>query len=149
MEGEGPSAGTPVQLGTLLASDDPLAMDLSVCRMLHIEPIGIPILKRARLRSLWPASVTYPLLTPEDVAHPGFVLPQTAGYLLTGKKQPKKHPMVTGQCTGCGQCAEICPKHAITTATGKAAVDLDTCIRCYCCQEICPEKAIVLTDQDT
>jgi ferredoxin len=144
MQGDGPSAGEPVHLGVLLASTDPVAMDLAVCHMLRLEPIGIPTLKQAKLRHLWPHEIIYPLLSPDDVAYTGFVLPNTAGYLLTGKDTPKKSPVVTPRCTACGQCHEICPKGAITNTRHKATIDYDKCIRCYACHEVCPEKAIVL-----
>ncbi len=146
MQGEGPAAGDPVQLGVLLASTDAVAMDLSVCRMLHLEPIGIPTLKQAKLRHLWPNKITYPLLAPNDVAFTGFVLPDTAGYLLTGKKTPRKRPVVTDRCTACGRCHEVCPKGAMSNTGKKASVDYTKCIRCYVCHEVCPEKAIILED---
>ena len=146
MQGEGPGAGTPVNLGVLLAGEDPIALDLAVCKMLHIEPIGIPTLKRAKVRKLWPPHITYPLLTPDNVAYEGFILPTTADYLLTGKKTPRQSPIVTTKCISCGQCTEICPKHAITNTPDKAKIDYTKCIRCYCCQEICPEKAIILEE---
>ena len=147
MQGEGPGAGDPVKLGVLLASTDPVAMDLAVCRMLRLEPIGIPTLKQAKLRHLWPKEIVYPLLSPDDVAYSGFVLPNTAGYLLTGKNTPSRRPVVTTRCTACGQCHEICPKGAITNTGHKATIDYDKCIRCYACHEVCPEKAIVLEDR--
>jgi uncharacterized protein (DUF362 family) len=147
MQGEGPGAGEPVQLGVLLASTDPIAMDLAVCRMLRLEPMGIPTLKQAKLRKLWPQEIAYPLLTPDDVVYTGFRLPNTAGYLLTGKNTPKKSPVVTSRCTACGQCHEICPKGAITNTGHKATIDYSKCIRCYACHEVCPEKAIVLEDR--
>lgn len=147
MEGEGPGAGDPVQLGVMLANTDSVAMDLAVCHILHLEPMGIPTLKQAKLWHLWPQAITYPLLSPDDVAYSGFVLPDTAGYLLTGKNTPTKSPVVTSRCTACGQCHEICPKGAITNTRHKATIDYDKCIRCYACHEVCPEKAIVLEDR--
>jgi len=146
MQGEGPGAGEPVSLGVLLAADNPIAMDLSVCKMLQIEPVGIPTLKRAKLRKLWPQHIIYPQLTPDNVTYNGFILPKTADYLLTGKKTPRQSPKVTVKCISCGQCAEICPRQAITNTPDKAHIDYAKCIRCYCCQEICPEKAIILEE---
>jgi uncharacterized protein (DUF362 family)/NAD-dependent dihydropyrimidine dehydrogenase PreA subunit len=147
MQGEGPGAGIPVHLGVLLAADHPIALDIAVCRLLQIEPVGVPTLKQAKLRKLWPPHITYPQLTPDDVAFTGFILPRTTDYLLTGKKTPQKSPTVTVRCTSCGECEDICPKHAITNTPGKATIDYDKCIRCYCCQEICPEKAVILEDR--
>jgi len=147
MQGEGPGAGDPVHLGVLLASTDSIAMDLAVCRMLGLEPMGIPTLKQAKLRKLWPREITYPMLTPDEVSYTGFILPNTAGYLLTGKNTPSKSPVVTDRCTACGQCHEICPKGAITNNGRKATIQYNKCIRCYACHEVCPEKAIVLEDR--
>jgi uncharacterized protein (DUF362 family) len=144
MQGEGPGSGDPVTLGLVLASTDPVAMDITVCRILGIEPIGIPVLKRAKIRNLWPERIDYPLLKPEDIAVTGFKLPDTADQLLTGRKPPRKSPIITDRCIGCGDCEEICPKGAVTVHEGAARVDYWKCIRCYCCHEVCPENAIRL-----
>jgi uncharacterized protein (DUF362 family) len=146
MQGEGPSGGTPVDLGIILASENAIAMDISVCNALNIEPVGIPVLKQAKLRGLWPKEIHYPQLTPEDVRYNGFILPSTANYILTGEKTPKKSPKVNSRCTSCGLCQEICPKHAITNTTQGAQINYSKCIRCYCCHEVCPEKAIELLE---
>jgi uncharacterized protein (DUF362 family)/NAD-dependent dihydropyrimidine dehydrogenase PreA subunit len=144
MQGQGPGSGDPVTLGVVLASTDPVAMDITVCKILGIEPIGIPVLKRAKIRHLWPERIDYPLLKPEDVAVTGFKLPNTADHLLTGKKPPRKSPIITDRCTGCGDCEEICPRGAVTVNDEVARVDYLKCIRCYCCHEVCPENAIRL-----
>jgi len=144
MQGNGPASGKPVNLGVLLAAENTIAMDIAICEMLSIEPVGIPVLKRAKLRRLWPNKITYPQLTPNDVKYTGFILPITAGYLLTGKKTPQQSPKVTSECISCGLCEEICPKNAITNKPEGAQIDYAKCIRCYCCHEICPEEAIEL-----
>ncbi len=147
MEGQGPGSGDPVNLGWLLASTDPVAMDIAVCRLINVEPVAIPVLKRAKVRNLWPRAIEYPILKPEDIACPGFKLPNTADYLLTGKKPPPKRPVVTEKCIACGDCQEICPKGAVQIKEQGARVDYSRCIRCFCCHEICPEKAIDLIAQ--
>jgi len=144
MQGEGPGSGDPVTFGLVLASTDPVAMDITVCRILGIEPIGIPVLKRAKIRHLWPERIDYPLLKPEDIAVTGFKLPDTADHLLTGKRPPRKSPIITERCIGCGDCEEICPRGAVTVHDEVARLDYSKCIRCYCCQEVCPENAIRL-----
>jgi uncharacterized protein (DUF362 family) len=145
MQGDGPFGGIPVELGLMLACKDALAMDLAVCDILKINPVGVPTLKRAKLRKLWPDNIKYPLLKPADVRYKGFILPSTAGYLLTGHKQPRKSPVVTNNCTACGECKEICPEDAIIVPNKtQAIIDYEHCIRCFCCHEVCPEKAIKL-----
>jgi uncharacterized protein (DUF362 family)/Pyruvate/2-oxoacid:ferredoxin oxidoreductase delta subunit len=144
MQGQGPGSGDPVHLGWLLASTDPVAMDIAVCRLIGIEPIAIPALKRAKVRKLWPEEIEYPILAPANIACLGFTLPNTSDHLLTGKKAPSGRPMVTEKCIACGDCEEICPKDAIQIKGERATVDDSKCIRCFCCHEVCPEKAIDL-----
>jgi uncharacterized protein (DUF362 family)/Pyruvate/2-oxoacid:ferredoxin oxidoreductase delta subunit len=145
MQGDGPFGGNPVELDLALASKDAVAMDLAVCEILNINPVGIPTLKRAKIRKLWPGEIEYPLLTPTEARYNGFILPSTAGYLLTGHKQPRKSPVVIQNCTACGDCKEICQEKAITVQNKtRAIIDYDHCIRCYCCHEVCPERAIKL-----
>jgi len=88
MQGEGPSGGSPVNLGITLASTSAVALDISICNILNIEPVGIPVLKQAKIRGLWPKEIQYPLLKPQEVTYHQFILPSTANYLLTGKKPP-------------------------------------------------------------
>ena len=121
-----------------------IAMDISVCKILGIEPVGIPVLKRAKVRGLWPERIDYPIQGPEDVADKGFNLPNTADHLLTGKKPPRKSPVITDKCTACGDCENICPKDAVKVKGQMAEVTYSKCIRCFCCHEVCPEDAIVL-----
>jgi uncharacterized protein (DUF362 family) len=144
MQGNGPASGSPVNLKVLLASENAVAIDIAVCKMLNIEPVGIPILKRAKVRGLWPKKIIYPQLKPDNVKYKGFILPSTANYLITGKKTPQQNPIVTSNCTSCKLCQEICPKQAITNKPEGAKIDYTKCIRCYCCHEICPEEAIKL-----
>ncbi|MFC1823274.1 DUF362 domain-containing protein [Thermodesulfobacteriota bacterium] len=144
MEGQGPGSGDPVELELVLASTDPVAMDIAVCKMIGIEPVGIPVLKRAKLRDLWPDSIDYPLLKPEDIPLKSFKLPNTAAHLLTGKKAPRKSPIITDKCIACGDCEKICPTGAVKVDEDLAKVDYAKCIRCFCCHEVCPEDAIKL-----
>ncbi|MBN2599131.1 MAG: DUF362 domain-containing protein [Candidatus Thermoplasmatota archaeon] len=144
MEGDGPSGGTPVDLGVLMASQNPVALDLAVCDMLGIEPMHIPTLRQAKIRRLWPAEIRYPLLSPQDVRYTGFHLPSSAVSLFSGPKKHRQRPIPTEKCTACGECVDICPKHAIQIKEQRASVDYTKCIACYCCHEICPYEAIKL-----
>lgn len=144
MQGDGPSGGTPVDLGLLLASDHPIAIDLAVCDILGIEPMLIPTLRQAKIRRLWPSQIQYPLLTPENVRYKGFCLPSSADSLTLASKDHRQRPLPTEKCTACGECVEICPKQAIQIREGLAVVDYAKCIACYCCHEVCPYKAIHL-----
>ncbi len=144
MQGQGPGSGDPVEMGLVLASTDNVALDIAVCRILGVEPVAIPALKRAKVRGMWPERIDYPIHAPEDVAYKGFRLPNTADHLLTGKKPPRKSPVITDKCTACGACENICPKQAVAVKGRMAEITYSKCIRCFCCHEVCPEDAIVL-----
>ncbi len=101
-------------------------------------------LKMAKIRGLWPERIDYPIQGPEDVAYKGFRLPNTADHLLTGKKPPRKSPVITDKCTACGEFENICPKNAVKVQGQMAEVTYSKCIRCFCCHEVCPEDAIML-----
>jgi formate hydrogenlyase subunit 6 len=50
------------------------------------------------------------------------------------------------KCTGCGACADVCPKHAIKITQGDGFSFLQhrygVCLYCRQCARICPQKAI-------
>jgi Pyruvate/2-oxoacid:ferredoxin oxidoreductase delta subunit len=144
MQGQGPGSGDPVRMDLVLAATDYVAMDIAVCRILGVEPVALPVLRRVKVRGLWPERIDYPLQAPEDVAYKGFRLPNTADHLLTGKKPPRKSPVITDKCTACGTCENICPKQAVAVNGRMAEITYSKCIRCFCCHEVCPEDAIVL-----
>jgi len=46
-------------------------------------------------------------------------------------------------CTGCGICAENCPRQAISLRSGKAFINQIICRLCGVCLSICPRGAIL------
>jgi uncharacterized protein (DUF362 family) len=145
LHGEGPAGnGDPIEVGLALASEDGIAMDIAVCNLIGMEPVGIPLLKRAKIRGLWPEIIKYPLLIPDENRIKGFRMPDNASYLMTGKRIKPKSPVITEKCVGCGECRRICPKKAVNIVDEIANIDYSRCISCYCCQEICPANAVRL-----
>jgi formate dehydrogenase beta subunit len=53
-------------------------------------------------------------------------------------------PLVTGECTNCGRCSEICPTGAITLLDKRLAIEADICNRCGACIDACPEGALTM-----
>ena len=47
----------------------------------------------------------------------------------------------TDECTGCGECVEVCPVDAITMEADIPIVDEDWCIGCGVCVDKCPSQA--------
>ena len=46
------------------------------------------------------------------------------------------------KCTGCGQCADVCPVEAINIDDSKVSVDEENCVECGACENECPVDAI-------
>ena len=153
MEGYGPSNGIPRHLKLIAATSDAVALDVGICHLLGIPLRLLPLYRAAHVRGIGETDVrkiAFKGDSPQGLAIRDFqipvldslgVLPSTVGWFF--KRFLVSKPIHDGySCTGCGQCAQICPTHAIQVKDGVATIDYTDCIRCYCCQEICPSDAI-------
>ncbi|MDA3935451.1 MAG: DUF362 domain-containing protein [Actinomycetota bacterium] len=161
MEGNGPRNGDPRPMNVILFSDDPVALDATVCRMMNLDPELV-------------GTVTYGqqfgLGTYTDIEIVGdslksfvaddFAVNRSTGSTTGGSGRASRimnrlvtpKPVISKElCTACGTCVKVCPvdPKAVDWATPEGAKaklapvhDYDRCIRCYCCQELCPESAI-------
>jgi ferredoxin len=69
---------------------------------------------------------------------------KTKGVLAPSRFQAS---VITGNCTGCGACTDICPVEAIAiNADDTAGVKADDCIGCGLCASACPVEAISLIE---
>jgi len=153
LEGEGPGKrGTPINVGLLLGSDNALALDRTVCRLLDLEPDTIPVLKAAREFGIMEES---PTIDGPLESLPSFRLPQSSPSLLYGpailQRMIRLHflPRPVAEenlCRHCGACWQICPAKAIDETVRPIAFNYDRCIRCYCCIEVCPHGALHTVD---
>jgi MinD superfamily P-loop ATPase len=50
----------------------------------------------------------------------------------------------SNECSGCGECATICPVEAVRMEDGVPIIDCDWCIGCGVCATVCPTDAVVL-----
>ncbi len=157
MEGNGPTMGTPRQLGLLLAGRDPYRLDRLCAALLGLKEREIPYLEAAKRRGLLapedpePASVAAPYAL-RDFRRSGataswFARSEEDRGLKKLMKQGmyvlfRSRPQVGRDCVGCGKCAGDCPASAITIHNGRARIDRASCIRCFCCQEFCPVGAM-------
>lgn len=159
MEGNGPTQGTPKQVGCLLASKNPHCLDVLAATLIGLEPSDVPTIAAAVRRGLCPESVERLsiegdwkgfLQTDFETIRNRNSLLFVGGDHLYAKALRKamnaclasKPKVKRGVCIGCGKCRDICPAHTITIKNKKAVIDRRHCIKCFCCQEFCPVGAM-------
>ncbi|MDO4553213.1 MAG: DUF362 domain-containing protein [Bacillota bacterium] len=164
MEGNGPASGTPVHMGVLLLSSDPVALDAVFCRLVDLSPEQVLPIVVGEERGLGRrCEEDVQVLLPdggswERFRNPEFDVERKKTILRGGgkwealallKNLAVKRPHITQEkCVRCGVCVNACPLEpkALTfpdQAHKKAPVyDHRRCIRCFCCQEMCPARAI-------
>ena len=54
----------------------------------------------------------------------------------------------SGECSGCGECAAICPVEAVRMEDGVPVIDPNWCIGCGVCATVCPTEAVVLKGRE-
>jgi uncharacterized protein (DUF362 family)/Pyruvate/2-oxoacid:ferredoxin oxidoreductase delta subunit len=166
MEGDGPNAGTPRRIGLLLASENPLTLDVVASEIIGLPLENNPVLAEAKKRGNYPTQIEEVDLVGIDVTDlriPDYALPttlSTGGGLANLSWWQKaaaplfragltvKPRVIEDRCIACGACRDICPMHTITIKSNGhhryAQIDDKGCIRCYCCHETCPQDAIEL-----
>ena len=159
MEGNGPTGGTPRDMGAILMSRDPFALDAVAEELIGFRGT-VSVNEAARKRGLLAADPADISVLGEDIAsfavsdfrepdasRGKFLrnLPNLFGGRLAEFLSPRPE-IRKRDCIGCGVCAKSCPRHAITIEQKqnkkRAVIDYKSCIRCYCCQELCPIHAV-------
>jgi uncharacterized protein (DUF362 family)/Pyruvate/2-oxoacid:ferredoxin oxidoreductase delta subunit len=155
MHGNGPRNGDPLQIGALLFSVDPVALDAVGCRIFGLDPSLVETIVIGDRLGL--GNITEIELVGDELPerHDAVVNRSHASTTGKGLGSPRLRNLlaprpyiVHERCTRCGTCVAVCPVEpkAVQFPEGdKARVPEHTyerCIRCYCCQEMCPERAI-------
>lgn len=158
MEGEGPSGGTPRQLGFLAASPESVALDMVTFRAMNLDPEEIPLLAAAKRRPFGTTDwngIELVGATPEELlcrdfqpirqlGNPLRLLPLPQKVLDFVQRRWKAVPHIDrSRCVKCMRCRDGCPVRPAAIDPDRSAVaDPARCIKCYCCHEFCPVKAI-------
>ena len=153
MEGNGPACRDLRDINRILASDNAVALDATISRMMGLEPEKLGFMRRAKEFGLGDFDSEAIELIGDLTVIPDFKLPPLGGEALHKNEviqefihsrtllRPKADPDL---CTACETCVEQCPVSALSMQDDLPVVDPDMCITCFCCQEICPEQAITL-----
>ena len=145
MEGQGPGkGGTPKKLGIMMGSNSAVALDITVCKMLGLEPDSLLTNKMFGL-------IGSEIITEGDLSViTGFKLPEISPLLFGpqgmqgfSRRHLVQRPVSEDNvCKMCGECWKYCPAQAISHDKKRIYFDYDKCVRCYCCLEVCPHGAL-------
>ncbi|MEJ2588425.1 MAG: DUF362 domain-containing protein [Deltaproteobacteria bacterium] len=153
MEGNGPASTDLRDIGLVLASDNAVALDAVVARMMGLEPGRLRFLEKAQEMGFGSYDSDQIRIEGAFKVIPEFKVPPLGGEAIMGNPEiqniidqktsltPQADPEL---CTACGTCVDHCPASALTMVDDLPRVDIELCVTCFCCQEMCPEKAITL-----
>jgi len=158
MEGEGPSAGNPRQVNSVLVSESPYHLDKVACRLINLDYSRVPTIKECASRNLCTLDLSDVEIVGEKIKNLEIldynipvnkainpaekVLPEFLNDFIEMhmKTRPEFDEKI---CVGCEICEKSCPADAITmNKNNKAKLEFKKCIRCFCCHELCPKKAV-------
>ncbi len=156
MEGEGPSSGTPREIGAVIVSESPFHLDMIATDLINLKHQRVPTISESINRGICDKDYNDIELIGESIDSfkiKNFIIPESYGLNFAGRgpvffqnilkilATPKPVFKEKG-CIGCKICFDACPPKTIYMENKKAKVNLENCIRCFCCQELCPEKTI-------
>jgi uncharacterized protein (DUF362 family)/ferredoxin len=158
MEGNGPQSGRPRPMNVLLLSDDPVAVDTTICRMIGLDvALVLPLVygeafglgRTAGIQLLGDPIEDFVVEDFEVNRNPRSTTDSAGRVSRLARRLVVPRPVIRPErCTRCGTCVEVCPVTPKAVRFGDEARtcppyhDYERCIRCYCCQEMCPEQAI-------
>ena len=161
MQGPGPVSGYPKRVNLLLASVNPLALDIVASSVIGYDPVKIPINKIALERGALLSDIEDIQIKGPDIkdifvsdfkriktgSATGIVLKHLKDKLPLLKKLDKKPVFDKNHCIGCKNCINICPSQALSRdiiSATKIILKDELCIRSFCCHEVCTERAITV-----
>jgi len=154
LEGGGSRHGTKRNMKFIAAGRNAFALEALMMELIGVAPDDARLLSVAIERGLCPAGTEWFDIEGDGVAalrDTAYELPERNFFservpaLITGRLSRffTETPLpLPERCTGCGKCAESCPRQAIVIEDGLAIVDRSKCIRCYCCDELCERQAV-------
>lgn len=158
MEGNGPTAGTPRYIGTLIASKSAYLCDLAGAKIMGLPTEQAFVLERSIARGLCPENLDsvrvygdveqfiqpdYGLIEPKSEYDTTSVFPKGLRTVMHRVFRAKP-VLVPEKCVGCEVCKNTCPQKVIRMVDNKPKFKYKNCIRCFCCQEFCPKGALVV-----
>ncbi len=155
MEGHGPLAGSPRQIGVLILGSDGMAVDRVACEIVGADYDRMPIFKANEELNAGVSRLEDIDIIGDEISQymiKDFRFPEledlNVGFLpmfvknMIKDKITSRPSVVQSRCEICKKCIEVCPPSALHIVDDKVAINIKDCIRCYCCMEACENRAI-------
>jgi uncharacterized protein (DUF362 family)/ferredoxin len=158
MDGAGPTHGQTWSIGRILASTDPVALDVAAAIIMGFNPgkiHSIILSAKAGLGTADPSAIellgsAWPELPVPGFKHPFTRTREWAEMIipawLIGKAFDwiyEAKPRVSPEnCQKCGLCVQACPAQALSLSEESLHLKQNLCIECYCCLEHCPSQGL-------
>lgn len=159
MEGDGPAAGGPKEIGLILAGKDAVSLDTVALEITGYNSKDMEFIKDAYKRGLGIGDIDKIKILGGSLTEfrindfkkpanrvrdyianyvPGFILRKGFSGMTSGL------PIIDQiLCKRCNICYDNCPVKTIKKLpNGQLEIDYTNCIECYCCHELCPHDAI-------
>ncbi len=161
MEGDGPTHGSPREVGKIIAGEDGIAVDAVCARLIGFQnPRGIKLIDLAEKKGLVHFDLNHlqadgPFEVIEDFVHPATYTADVPGkksafaanteeYLQGWRELAGINPALDEvRCTQCGECPAACPAGSMLMQP-YPKINPEKCVSCFSCVEACPEKALII-----
>jgi uncharacterized protein (DUF362 family)/Pyruvate/2-oxoacid:ferredoxin oxidoreductase delta subunit len=159
MQGPGPAQGFAYNMGLLLGSSNPLALDIIASRIAGYDPMDIMTSSIALKRGNWLKNISDIIYDGPEISslirkdfkkipvkgNENISLKFISKRLPFIRKTEKRPVFLHDKCTGCLECIKICPANAIAMHPARqnyVSLTDSKCIRCFCCSEVCQYNAV-------
>ena len=118
-----------------------------------IRTLFLTLFEQTNYNSCWRCDMDY--MTLKEASEKWGVTPHRINYLCSAIKEIEKKEKnskkegnvsneITKLCTGCGNCASICPKQCISIVMNKEGfynykINKNECIKCGLCKKVCAQ----------
>ena len=153
MEGNGPASLELRDVGKIIASDNGVALDTVIGKMMGVSADRLPFLRFASEKGLGSWDLNEIRISGDAELIPDFKLPPITSMAVPfpderlsffNTRTALRPKVDEDACSGCETCVDQCPASALSMNGNLPMVDAEKCIACFCCQEMCPEQAMHL-----
>ncbi len=151
MQGNGPVAGEPKDMGFISAGFDGIILDYYTAKTTGFPANTLPTFIAAKqlghgITDIEKAHLVGTVYNGIQINDFKYIIEpdmkRTGLINFLGSRLPIRPKINNQKCVMCGICKNICPAKTISIIQNKMVINYKKCINCFCCQEFCEHDAI-------